>query len=301
MTGPTPRSAPELRAKISSPLDAAFAALTALGCQPVWQRNGSVRSCCPIHERDGRPHHPSLSTFVGRSGRPVWYCHSGCDRQAIRDLLRRHGGIDTASQVPHAVLVAPDGAVSVRIISPWDETAPVGGGWPPAREQWPDGAVQCEHVASYRYTSPCGSWLLGLVDRFHWLDADGTRIDKTFKQRIPVAVYVARAHRSTIAWRPPGGLPLPLYGWPTLYDRNEGALIHLVEGEADCLALWGRGLHAVTAPRGARGWTPAHTAALRQALLPGDTIRLAPDQDEGGTAWRRTRTHALHGTGAVIQ
>ena len=279
-----------------------FAALTTLGCEPLMRRNGSISSLCPVHERDGQKHTPALSTFIGRQGRLISHCHAGCAWQAIRELLRRAGaGESMPGTVRPAGMHGPEGAISARLTQRWDESTPVGGDWPPARQTWPVGAVRSKHVATYRYTSACGAWLLGLVDRYHFLDAGGDRVGKTFRQRVPISHYHARARRLTIAWRSPAGLPLPLFGWPALYDRGEATPIYIVEGEQDCLALWQRGLHAVTAPRGSKGWTAAHTAALRQALLPEDMVRLAPDVDRAGVDWRRTLTQALRGAGVVVE
>jgi DNA primase len=94
-------------------------------------------------------------------------------------------------------------------------------------------------------------------------------------------------------WARPKGLLFPLYGISTLYDRSEASPIYVVEGQRDVLTLHARGLHAVSAPDGARGWHDRHTSELLQALLPSDTVNIAGDTDPAGDRWRQTLCAAL--------
>ena len=48
------------------------------------------RTLCPVHERDGGVHDPSLS--IGeRNGVVVWTCRVGCDKGAVTAAIRERG------------------------------------------------------------------------------------------------------------------------------------------------------------------------------------------------------------------
>ena len=40
-------------------------------------------ACCPAHDDKS----PSLSVAIGRKGNTIFYCHSGCTQEEVRDAL----------------------------------------------------------------------------------------------------------------------------------------------------------------------------------------------------------------------
>lgn len=150
------------------------------------------------------------------------------------------------------------------------------------------GAVRWDHVASFRYAD-ADDWLCGVVDRWHAVAADGTRVDKTFRQRRPAF--------PTTGWLyGMGGHVLPLYGLPALYHRPEGAPVLVCEGEKDVHSLRDAlpGYAVTTAPGGARGWHDVHhTSQLLDVTRDGAVILLVPDQDRAGCGWAAARLAAL--------
>ena len=57
------------------------------------RRNGAGWTCyCPVHEADGRRHSPSFSVSLGRNGRNVYKCFSGCSQADILRAIRQRLG-----------------------------------------------------------------------------------------------------------------------------------------------------------------------------------------------------------------
>ena len=57
------------------------------------RRNGAGWTCyCPVHEADGRRHNPSFSVSLGRNGRNVYKCFSGCSQADILRAIRQRFG-----------------------------------------------------------------------------------------------------------------------------------------------------------------------------------------------------------------
>jgi hypothetical protein len=254
---------------------------------------GGIRARCPVHEADGQPHNPSFTAFIGRDDEPAVKCHAGCETRDVWRALRGAGVPETAPGGPRVRRPSLPLA-HVQSVQSWDNDSPALGAWPPDRSDWPKDAARYEHVASYKYVN-LDNELMGVRDRYHFLDAAGDRIGKTFRQRSPVTHFDRRAGRDTVRWAAPSraGVTLPLFGLPRLLDRIEGAPVYVTEGEKDALALSRHGLCAVTAPDGASGWRPIHTQQLLNALLPREVVRLAGDADTAGADWRECLIHEL--------
>jgi hypothetical protein len=149
------------------------------------------------------------------------------------------------------------------------------------------------HVASYPY-GDADNRLCGVVDRWHRLDADGQRLDKTFRVRRPAFPAVGWLHSL-------GGYTLPLYRLAQAYHRPEGAPIVVCEGEKCCHAILDAepGWCVTTCAGGAKGWRDVHTRQLLALAADGSEIWLWPDADAAGEAWRQTLQVALHGRVAL--
>ena len=273
---------------MTSDLSAIADVLARRGLEPR-ESGGRIRALCPVHEADGKRHRPSLSVFSRRDGGAGLVCWGGCPS---RDVWRALGGAGVRSRggsSRNRVMTSPD-RVTPPLVGPWDDDSPVPGAFQPPQRDWPNGTIRAPHVATYRHVNRDGL-LIGLVDRFHYFDAYGGRLDKTFRRRVPVKRN--GSDLPPFRWARPKGLLFPLYGISTLYDRSEASPIYVVEGQRDVLTLHARGLHAVSAPDGARGWHDRHTSELLQALLPSDTVNIAGDTDPAGDRWRQTLCAAL--------
>lgn len=52
---------------------------------------GARGTCrCPAHD----DRNPSLSVCIGREGRPLWKCHTGCSQESVRKVLQADGLLD---------------------------------------------------------------------------------------------------------------------------------------------------------------------------------------------------------------
>jgi hypothetical protein len=257
---------------------------------------GRLRALCAVHEADGQPHKPSFEAFIGRGGEPAIKCHAGCATRDVWRALKGDTDLRLASGAMQAVRPKLPHA-NVPLLSTWDDASPALGAWPPKLPEGPAGTASIQLANSYRYTDRTGEQLVAVRDRYHYLNEAGERIGKTFRQRVPVVVTDLRAGRDTVRWAAPSraGVTLPLFGWPRLLDRVEGAPVYVCEGEKDALALHVHGLSAVTAPDGADGWKPLHTEQLRAALLPGEVVRLVGDPDTAGSRWRERLRSELVG------
>jgi hypothetical protein len=172
-----------------------------------------------------------------------------------------------------------------------DTTSPIAGAAPPSG--LPAGAVQWEHYGSYRYVD-ADDLLVGVIDRFHAMGADGRRADKTFRARRPRFPGTGWEHQLA------GGV-FPLYKLPNLLHRPEGAPVLCVEGEKDVESLLVKlpGWAVTTCPRGAQGWRTAHTDLLLQVTVDRAEVWLAPDGDKAGQQWREKILSELDGRRVV--
>src|ERR1700730_12997070 len=59
----------------------------ALGAVERQDKPGNWTACCPYHD-DSKP---SFSIKDGDGGRPLFYCHAGCEYEDIREVLEARG------------------------------------------------------------------------------------------------------------------------------------------------------------------------------------------------------------------
>jgi hypothetical protein len=143
------------------------------------------------------------------------------------------------------------------------------------------------HVASYPY-GDADNRLCGVVDRWHLLDANGRRVDKTFRVRRPAFPAVGWLHSL-------GGYTLPLYRLAQAYHRPEGAPVVVVEGEKCVHTVLAAepGWSVTTCAGGALGWRDLHTQQLLALTADGSEVWLWPDADEAGARWLWTLRREL--------
>lgn len=130
-----------------------------------------------------------------------------------------------------------------------------------APERVPSTGERRKIVATYPYRDEEGRLLFEVV-RF---------APKDFRQRRPDP-----SSRDGWAWKL-GDVRRVLYRLPELLEAPEGAVVLVVEGEADADRLASRGLIATTSPQGAGKWRDDYAEALRYSR-----VVVIPDNDEPG-------------------
>ncbi|WP_225731155.1 MULTISPECIES: hypothetical protein [unclassified Nocardia] len=223
-----------------------------------------LRYLCPVHEGDGRRHHPSLGVIYNRQrGKTVVRCFAGCPDEmvlerlglTVRDLYDRPGAHPVArssartgerSLVDRALLAAGLPLTSHRT--------------DPGRALGPP-----RMVARYFYRDP-GGRLVGMVVRMHTPHESGR--SKTFWQ----------ARMTESGWRPGGFAPIPFLLPGLLAAVANGTDIYVCEGEEDVRTADHAGLAATCNAGGALNWQPAHASWFRG----GRRVLIVADRDAPG-------------------
>lgn len=219
-------------------------------CGPGKSSGDWIRYLCPVHEGDGRRHHPSLGVLYDRNkGRTVVRCFAGCPDErvlerlglGVRDLFdhpRAHAGISPRRR--------PEPTVADRAI--------LAAGLPLASHK-PDLGRQIgapRRVAVYVYEGVDGR-PVGRVHRLRIAHERGH--DKSFWQQ----------RMTENGWRRGGFAPIPFQLPELVTAVRAGADIFVCEGEQDALTARRCGLFATCNAGGALGWHPEHAAWLRGA------------------------------------
>jgi len=202
--------------------------------------DGAWMAQCPAHD-DRRQ---SLSVKVGRTQPIVAYCHAGCSKHTILDVLR---------------LTLADISVerSTNGPRPRAPRAP--------RRPAPDARIE---VACYDYRDPGGTLRYQVV-RYE---------PKDFRQRRPDP-----DHPGAWVWNMDGVTRVP-YRLDEIvgFCRMGRTTVVIVEGEKDADALWDIGQPATTNVGGAGKWTIAYARMLKLAGV--TEVLVVPDNDEPGRA-----------------
>lgn len=231
---------------------------TPLTIDDVLEKLGGVRKSggqylakCPAHE-DGNA---SLTVKRGADGRILLHCHAGCSFAEITAAL----GV-TAGQL-----------------------------FPASPNRRVDGPQTEKHVATYTYVDTDGAPVFQVL-RFDVFNAEGVRVDKTFKQKRHVG-------GGEYEWGMTG-VRRVLYRLPELIEAVAmGRTIYVVEGEKDADRLWAEGLAAATAAGGASApWLPSYSETLM-----GASVIVLPDNDEPGRKHDAKVTAALTGIAGSVR
>ncbi|WP_067821850.1 toprim domain-containing protein [Nocardia inohanensis] len=220
---------------------------------------------CPVHEADGRRHHPSLGVVYNRQRRrTIVKCFAGCSDEEVLDRLGLHvrdlfdGPPDplrprNRTGPPPALALADRAVLAAGL--PLSAPKPDPG--PPLRRPI--------RVAAYIYRRPDGS-PAGRVIRLRTLHARG-HVKSFYQQR-----------RTESGWEP-GGFPHLPFHLPELLDAiSKSRDIYICEGESDVLTATHAGLTATCNAGGANAWRPGHAAWFRGA----HRIWIVADRDAPG-------------------
>ncbi|MFB8001023.1 toprim domain-containing protein [Nocardia sp. NPDC056000] len=198
---------------------------------------------CPVHESDGRHHHPSLGVVYNRQrGRTVVRCFAGCpDEQVlerlglrIRDLFDEPRAPAGARRTHSPAVALADQALQRAGLSLEVHKRDLG-----------PRLANPKDVATYLYRWPDGR-SAGCVVRVHTEHRNGRA--KSFRQY----------RRTESGWTPGGFAHLPFHLPEVLDAVRSGRDIHICEGEADALTATHAGLTATCNAGGAQGWHPEH-------------------------------------------
>jgi len=248
---------------VQAALQRVLDALERHGCRP--RRSGNRWTAfCPVHERDGRRHSPSLSITTGDNGRVLLHCHSnrGCSTDAIvKALGLRLRDLFSDAHTTNHKATTPNATKSYR--TPLEAMRSYKLGEPSAKHPYRD----------------AGGKLLGVV--YRWDGPHGKEIR-------PVAVG------EDGRWYPRQmKAPRPLYRLPELLKADPSTPIAICEGEKACDAATQLGFTSTTSAGGAKAakqsdWSP----------LAGRTVWIVPDFDEPGEAYAQDVARLCHQTGA---
>ncbi|MFE6861055.1 toprim domain-containing protein [Nocardia sp. NPDC057668] len=207
---------------------------------------------CPVHEADGRRHHPSLGVVYNRQrGRTVVRCFAGCSDEevlyrlglGVRDLFDRPG--------PGALPRRPGRAG--------------------AQVQLADRALQASGLSLEVHRRDLGA-RIGRPHRvatYLYRRADGAPAGRIIRAHIPHRYGHAKTfwqeRYGEHGWEPGGFEPLPYRLPEVLAAVRAGRDIVVCEGEADTLTAVHAGLAATCNAGGAQGWRPEHGRMLAGA------------------------------------
>ncbi|MFC9994828.1 toprim domain-containing protein [Nocardia sp. NPDC127526] len=206
---------------------------------------------CPVHEADGRPHHPSLGVVYNHTRhRTVVKCFAGCPDEAVLDRLGLHirdlFDHPRTPTLPRRPSSRPDLSLADRAIL----TAGLS-----LEAHKPDLGPRTgrpRRRAVYIYRWPDGR-PAGRIIRVHTPHRHGHK--KSFWQE----------HPTRSGWRP-GGFPrLPFHLPEVLAAIHHSRDIYICEGEADVLTATHAGLTATCNAGGAQAWHPDHATWLAGA------------------------------------
>jgi hypothetical protein len=191
---------------------------------------------CPGHDDNT----PSLSIDEGRSGRPVFHCHAGCDQQSVLDAL-----------------------IAMNL-------------WPRPHESKPKGLTLEQYAEAKRLPL---SFLASIGVREERRQ-DGPRLvipyyDENGEVRV-VRYRVALKGEKRFFWPKGTAGKLCLYGVDKLAEARAAGRVILVEGESDCHTLWLHGFHAIGVP-GASNWSEKRDAAALSGVA---AIYVVDERDE---------------------
>ncbi|MCU1643151.1 MAG: hypothetical protein JWN03_3426 [Nocardia sp.] len=219
---------------------------------------------CPVHESDGRRHHPSLGVVYNRQRRrTVVKCFAGCSDEAvlnrlglgIRDLFDN----PQPPYGPRRQSPAPEPALADQALQAAGLPLEVH-----KRDLGPRTA-RPRRQATYIYRWPNGH-PAGRIIRVHIAHRDGH--SKTFRQE----------RCTDNGWQPGGFDHLPFHLPEVLAAIRDTRDIYICEGEADVLTATHTGSTATCNAGGAQGWHPEHAAWLTGA----HRIWIVADRDAPG-------------------
>ena len=221
-------------------LDDWYRALDQLGKRPKWHKNGrEIRAACPAH--------PATSddglSVEDKDGRTVWYCHSGCDGNKVREAV----GFAKPSGPPPPTRPRPKGE---------EPPPPKPGPLPKGPPWWPP----------FVYHDAQGTEVLAVVRKDEGRNRDTGKMRKTFRQFTPAGDDL---------WAR-GGLKRnrPLFRLPRLSEQGR---VLVVEGEKcvmACEKAWPDQLTTCWAG-GANTWQRTDWTPLR-----GRDVDLLADADD---------------------
>ncbi|MFE2962033.1 hypothetical protein [Nocardia tengchongensis] len=225
-----------------------------------------VKYCCPVHEADGRGHHPSLIVkYFADAGRTKVSCRAGCDD---REVLARLGlTVADLYDAPRARTTgAARPATRARRVSRADRAIDAAG-LPLTKPKHDLG----QQVSPWRQT-----------DVYTYQHADGSPAGEVIRQQAQFAHgrdkrFHQRARTET-GWDNTGFDPIPFQLPALLAAIGDGRTIAICEGEKDALNATRAGLFATTNAGGAGSWRPEHAAWLRGA----HTVVIVVDRDAPG-------------------
>lgn len=226
-----------------------------------------TKFCCPVHENDGRPHHPSLIVkYLPDQQRTKVACKTGCDDERVLDAIGLR--VRDLYDNPQRGRSRTRGAQRPPRREPSRADLAIEAAGLPLTTTKPDRGRQLsrwELVETYPYTWPDGT-VAGEVLRRQAQFERGR--DKDFRQR----AWTEKG------WEYRGFEPIP-FELPRVLDAIEsGEPIYVVEGEKDVLAAERAGLTATCNAGGAGGWTRAHAGWLAGAQL----VVIVADRDAPG-------------------
>jgi|GEM_PF-7107327 len=221
-------------------------------CGPGKPSGDWVRYLCPVHEGDGRRHHPSLGVVYNRQRRrTVIRCFAGCaDEEILARLgLRIRDLFDHPAEMYSRTARYREGRASARSLV---DRALLAAGLPLDRHKPDLGRTtgRTRTIASYVYHWPDGR-PEGRIIRCHIPHEHGR--EKVFWQEC----------MAESCWRRGGFAAIPFQLPDIVPAVAAGEDIYLCEGEQDARAARRAGLFATTNAGGALSWQPAHAAWLR--------------------------------------
>ncbi|MBF6329881.1 toprim domain-containing protein [Nocardia transvalensis] len=225
-----------------------------------------IRYLCPVHEGDGRRHHPSLGvTYNHGKQKTIIRCFAGCSDEAVLERLGLH--VRDLFDTPPDHHGRSRTGTSRRIEPSLVDRALLAAGLPLSAHK-PDlgrPTGPSRPVATYIYYWPDGR-PEGKITRVHTPHKHGH--DKHFWQE----------HWTETGWRKGGFAHIPLHLPDLVHAVETGEDIYICEGEQDALAARRAGLIATTNAGGALSWTPDHAHWLEGA----HRIWIITDRDAPG-------------------
>ncbi|MEV6772183.1 toprim domain-containing protein [Nocardia sp. NPDC051030] len=232
---------------------------------------------CPVHEADGRRHHPSLGVVYNHQrARTIIKCFAGCRDEDVLETLGLHvrdlfDGPPEHRAAAHRHGPPPELALADRAI--------LAAGLPLSVHK-PDPGPRLgrpRRVAGYIYRWPDGR-PAGRIIRVRTLHRRGHI--KSFYQE----------HPTESGWQP-GGFPhLPFHLPELLAAIRTGRDIYICEGESDALTATRAGLTATCNAGGANNWHPDHAAYLAGA----HRVWIIADRDAPGYRHAAKVAETLH-------